>query len=210
MAEASGNFLYDDVLPRVERIGWLLAITGLVSKYYLFAKADMLLMVGIGTLAVVYFLQTYAPVPTVPATPKLEETSFYLRQGATRLPPPFLGVVATKVISLSSALVLLGILSKLMFWKGATTLLLVGSFSSLIALALLSSVSQFSRIGFTIAILGISLLIIPTETLVRTFYRDDPALVGKMIFQHHHPEDKAAAAEVLRLLHARHSRQPAH
>ena len=45
---------------------------------------------------------------------------------------------------------------------------------------------------------------VPTETMVRQFYRDDSVLVEKMIYQHQHPGDKAATAEVLRLLHARH------
>lgn len=205
MTDATGNFLYDGVLPRVERFGWVLALTGLVSKYYLFAKADTLLMVGIGTLAVVYFLQAYAPNPTTLVTPNLEEDSVFLKQTTTS-PPSFLAFVATKVIGIGSAPTLLGILFKLLFWKGATSMLLVGIFSLLIALILLASTGQFSRKGLIIATLGIGSLLIPTETLVRQFYRDDPALVEKMIVQLYHPSDKAATAEVQRLVRARRNR----
>jgi len=205
MADATGNFLYDDVLPRVERIGWLLAITGLASKYYFFAKADILLIVGIGTLAVVYFLQAYAPNPAALATSNQEANNSFPKQEITT-PPPFLGFVATKVLGIGSAPTLLGILFKLLFWKGATAMLLAGISSLLIALALLASTGQLSRKGFLITILGISSLLIPTETLVRQFYRDDPALVEKMIFQHQHPRDKAVRAEITRLLAARRSR----
>ncbi|MGI4762790.1 MAG: hypothetical protein ACRYF0_18915 [Janthinobacterium lividum] len=205
MADVTGNFLYDDVLPRVEQIGWLLSITGLVSKYYLFAKADIMLIVGIGTLAVVYFLQAYAPISAALGS-ELEGNSSFSEQAARGIQPPFLGVVASKVIGIGGATTLLGVLSKLVFWKGATPVLLVGSLSLIIALVILASVGQFSRKGFIIATLGVILLFIPTETLIRTFYRDDPALVEKMIFQHQHPRDKAAQAEIARLLSARRNR----
>lgn len=204
VANKTENFLFDAIIPRVERIGWLLALVGLVAKYYLFATADTLLIVGVGTLATAYFLQAYAPHSAALASPEMAEAGFFSEQQA--ISPPFLSIVATKVIGIGSAPTLLGILFKLLFWKGATSMLLVGVFSLFIALALLANGGQFSRKGFIILTLGVGAIITPTEILVRQFYRDDPALVEKMIFQHQHPHDKAAQAEITRLLAVRHHR----
>jgi len=88
---------------------------------------------------------------------------------------------------MGAAITLIGMLFKLLFWQGATNLLLVGTGSLVLALLLLASVGQFSRKGFTIVVLGISLLFVSTETLIRTRYHGDPALAEKVILQQHHP-----------------------
>jgi hypothetical protein len=206
MADIKRNFLYDDVLPRVEQLSWFVAFLGLTLKYLILPAGSMLLMVGTSTLAVVYFLQVFSPNSATLTTEPVEEAGNSIEYTGAAEPPPFQGVVVAKVVGQGIAIILIGTLFKLLFWKGATNLLLIGVGSLVLALVMLASVGQFSRKGFAIAVLGIGMLLTPTETLVWVFYRDDPALVEKMIHQQHHPGDKAATAEVQRLLQARHNR----
>jgi type IV secretory pathway TrbD component len=84
--------------------------------------------------------------------------------------------------------------------------LLMGVPILLVTTSLKWAAGQVARPILIIAALGLFIWAVPTEPLVRTFYRDDPALVEKMIYQQQHPGDKAAAAEVQRLLQARHNR----
>jgi hypothetical protein len=206
MADKQQNFLYDVVLPRVEQVSLPVAVLGLALKYLLLPAGDVVLMVGISTLAVVYFLQVYSPNSNTFTTAPIEETGNSFEYTGAAEPPPFLAVVADKVVGQGMAVTLIGLLFSLLFWKGGRNLLVVGSGSLVLALILLANVGQFSRKGFVIAVLGIGMLLTPAEALVRIFYRDDPALVKKMIYQQQHPGDKAAAAEVQRLLQARHNR----
>jgi hypothetical protein len=66
--------------------------------------------------------------------------------------------------------------------------------------------NKLSREALLFTALGSILLLIPTDDIASQFYRDDPSLVEKMIFQQQHPHNRAAKAEVLRLLQARHGR----
>jgi hypothetical protein len=206
MADNQQNFLYDIVLPRVEQVSLLVAVLGLALKYLLLPAGNMLLMVGIGTLAVVYSLQVYSPNSNTFTTAPIEEPGNSVEYTGAVEQPPFLAVVADKVVGIGAAVTLIGLLFSLLFWKGGHNLLLVGSGSLVLALVLLANIGQFSRKGFVIAVLGVGMLLTSTEALVRIFYRDDPALVEKMIYQQQHPDDKAAAAEVQRLLQVRHNR----
>jgi hypothetical protein len=140
---------------------------------------------GVNTLAVVYFLQAFSPNPTALTTAPLEETGDFSEPGGADASPVFAGLLGAKVVGMGAAITLTGILFKLLFWQGATNLLLVGTGSLVLALLLLASVGQFSRKGFTIAVLGVSLLFVSTETLIRARYHGDPALAEKVILQQH-------------------------
>lgn len=192
------NFLYDEVLPRVAGISWLVAGLGILFRYFLLRGSTILLMVGLGNLAVVYFLRAFQPV-----VDDYTPTSSLDYQPVSESPG-----LLPKFQYIASSLTLIGILFKLLFWSGSAVLLSVGVTTVVLTLSLESAAGRLV-VGpiLLIAGLGMATWAIPTETFVQTFYRDDPALVEKMLFQQHHPNDKAATAEVSRLLHARHNRQ---
>jgi hypothetical protein len=197
MAETTRNFLYDDVLPRVERIGWAVAVIGLLMKYFLFSKGeDQLLMVGLSTVAIVYFLRAFAP-ETEESGPDIYSVYVPISEQVTLL---------RKFQYIASALTLLGILLKFLFWEGQAELLSVGVIILLVTISLKWASGQLTRSFLLIAALGLVTWVVPTDTLARQFYRDDPALVEKMIFHHYHPGDKAATNEMWRLLNARRNR----
>ncbi|MDO7883925.1 hypothetical protein [Hymenobacter cheonanensis] len=196
MAEVRKNFLYNEVLPRTERLHWLVAATGLGFRYSLLRSGSILLMVGLSGLSVIYFLRAFEPV--------IEDVGpeFSTAYSPVTESPELL----RQFQYIASALTLLGILFKLLLWQGQAELLLVSVSTLLITISLKWATSQQACSILLIGSLGLLIWLVPTETLVRTFYRDDPALVEKMLFQHQHPGDKAATAEVLRLLNARRNR----
>jgi hypothetical protein len=196
MAAATGNFLYDEVLPRVERLHWLAVGIGLVFRYLLLRGSSTLLMVGLGGLATVYFLWAFAP--------ETEETGpdLLVNYSPVSESPNSLRIFQY----IASALTLIGILFKLLFWKDQAALLSIGISVLLVTISLRWAAGRLAHSSIVIGSFGLLTWLVPTETLVRQFYRDDPALMEKMLFQHRHPDDKAAAAEVQRLLQARHNR----
>lgn len=201
MEPARGNFLYDDVLPRVMQISWPLAMLGVIFRFMLLQGGSMLLMVGIGTLAVVYYLRAFAPSAFT------NEDFYTSYEPVPNSPANFLlHAVAPKVQGIATAVCLIGILFKLLVWTGATMLLVIGVLCLAIVLAIHVFNSLLSNELLLFLAIGSTMLLIPTDDIIRRFYRDDPYLVEKMIFQHHHPHDRAAQTEVLRLLHARHGR----
>lgn len=181
------SFLYDKLLPRLEQVSWPLAAIGLALAYFPFPGGSLLLTLGVYILATVYFLQTFSPNPTVLTTAPVEETGDFFEPNGAGAPPAFIGLVASKVVGTGSAIALIGLLFKLLFWKGADNLLLAGAGSLILALVLLAGVGQFSRRGFTIAVLSSSLLFVSTETLIQVRYHDDPALAAKVLLQYHYP-----------------------
>jgi len=202
MASVRKNLLYDTVLPRVELASWPLAMIGLSLKYLLVEASNSMLVVGLGNLACIYYLQTFAP------NVKETDDAFISQYTPVNVSTQqnFIQFTLTKIAGIASAVTLIGILFKLLFWKGSATMLLVGILSLLLVLAGQLTARYLSRRVVLIIGLGIFAWVVPTETLIQTFYRDDSALVEEMIFQHHHPNDKAASTEVLRLLHARRNR----
>jgi gliding motility-associated protein GldL len=55
------NFLYDDVMPKVYGIGAAVVIIGALFKILHWKGADTMLMVGLGTEAVIFFLSAFQP-----------------------------------------------------------------------------------------------------------------------------------------------------
>lgn len=199
MAAATGNFLYDEVLPRVERLHWLVAGIGLVFRYLLLRGGSTLLMVGLGGLSTVYFLWAFAP-ETEESGPDL-----LVNYAPVSESPNSLRIFQY----IASALTLVGILFKLLFWEDQAALLSIGVSVLLVTISLRWATGRLAQSSIVIIItgaFGLLTWLVPTEILVRQFYRDDPVLVEKTLFQHRHPDDKAATAEVLRLLNAWHNR----
>jgi hypothetical protein len=192
------NFLYEDVLPRVALIGWPLAVLGLIFRFMLLRGGSVLLMVGIGTLAYVYFLRAFEP-----AKLDFDQPDFDYEPVATSDSNFMLNEVAPKMQGIAIAVTLIGTLFKLLFWKGAMSILLAGTVSLTIVLAIQLYADKMLREALLFAALGAIMLSIPTDDLVREIYRDDQALVEKMLYQQHHPHDRTAAQEVSRLLQLR-------
>lgn len=167
MADATGNFLYDNVLPRVERISWLVEGVGLLLRYFLVSKGDLPLMVSLSTLAALYFLQAFSP--------EIEESGPDLYISYT--PVVERVTLLRKSQYIASALTLLGVLFKLLFWQGQAELLLIGVPILLVTTSLKWAAGQVARPILIIAALGLFIWAVPTEPLMRIFYRDDPALV---------------------------------
>jgi gliding motility-associated protein GldL len=55
------SFLYDDVMPKVYGIGAAVVIIGALFKILHWKGADIMLMVGLGTEAVIFFLSAFQP-----------------------------------------------------------------------------------------------------------------------------------------------------
>lgn len=55
------NFLYDEVMPKVYGIGAAVVIIGALFKILHWKGADVMLMVGLGTEAVIFFLSAFQP-----------------------------------------------------------------------------------------------------------------------------------------------------
>lgn len=55
------NFLYDDVMPKVYGIGAAVVIIGALFKILHWKGADVMLMVGLGTEALIFFLSAFQP-----------------------------------------------------------------------------------------------------------------------------------------------------
>jgi len=60
---AHGNFFYDSVMPKIYGIGAAVVIIGALFKILHLDGADIMLMVGLGTEAVIFFLSAFQPNP---------------------------------------------------------------------------------------------------------------------------------------------------
>ncbi|MDJ0366967.1 hypothetical protein QMK33_17590 [Hymenobacter sp. H14-R3] len=198
MKAVTGNFLYDAVLPRIEQICWPIAGLGLVYRYCLLRGNDTMLMVALGTLATVYFLRAFEPSDELAETGPPLNFNYEPVVTTPNLLQQFQGI--------SSGGPLMGILFKLLFWEGATMSLLLSVPIVVTVVAWRLANGSLTRPAIVIAGLRISAWAYPTEIMVRQFYRDDPDLVEKTLYQVQHPNDRAATAEVHRLLQKRRKR----
>lgn len=194
MAEPKKSFLYDILLPKVELIYSVLSILGGLLLWYHKRGGNMLCIVGLMGLAIVYYLKAFEPPKTV------DEINFpqqYFDSMGNTFPVNknqsfFLDSLAPKVMYISSACVLVGIMFKLMFWNGSETMLLAGV-PLLTFFVLAWALNQrVNRRAVIIAVLGGIMLFVSSETLMRQLYRDDPQLVETIVYQIHYPHDRAA------------------
>ncbi|WP_151088005.1 hypothetical protein [Hymenobacter baengnokdamensis] len=190
--------LLDNILPRAELVSCILTVLGLGLKYLLFPTGNTLLLVGLVTLATVQYLRAFAPVAGVD-----ESLGFDYVPVNSPSQQAFTHLLLPKIKGIASAVTLIGILFKLLLWKGAAIMLLTGVPALALIIAIQLATGTLPRLDACITALGIIVWLVPADTFIQQFYRDDPTLVDKMIYQQHHPKDPAAAAEVVRLLHAR-------
>ncbi|TPG66442.1 GldL-related protein [Hymenobacter nivis] len=170
-------------LNAVEKIAWPAALLGLAAKWALVPAGSYLLILGLGALAAVYLMRSY--LLAAPAAGPSTTAAFmddYLR----------------KVTGISAAVTLVGTLFKLMNWNSGNTMLVVGVATMALVVVLSAFRQRLSLFTMAIAAAGGLALYVPSETLIRQFHRNDPALVEKLVYQLHHPRDRAAAGAVQR------------
>lgn len=177
-------------LDAVEKIAWPAAFLGLAAKWALVGAGSYALVLGLGALATVYFMRSYWPGASVASG------------GAptSAAPASFLDDYLRKVTGISAAVTLVGTLFKLMNWGNGNTLLVVGVATMALVVIGSAVAGRWSWLAVAIAALGGLALYVPSETLIRQFHRDDPELVEKLVYQLHHPRDRAAAEAVQQYL----------
>ena len=194
------NFLYDTVLPKVEALAATVSVIGLALKWALKPGGDVLLLVGLGTLATVYFLSASQPLK------RTVDDSFGggFSSPETAASRSFLAeAIAPKLAGLGASVLLIGALFKLLSWNGAAVMLLVGVMTLGIAVLLLASAGQLPRKYLLVLAFGAGVWAVPTETLIRQFHRNDPVLTQLLLYRLHHPRDRAANEAVRQYLQAR-------
>lgn len=128
-------FLYDTLLPKVERLGWLLTVLGLGLHYAVGYRARMVLTVGLLTLAVVYFLSSFAPAAN--KNDFINQPYCTTNSGSEK---SFLtDVLLPKIQGQAMAVTLVGVLFKVSFFPGSATLLQVG-----VSILLVTTVTQLA------------------------------------------------------------------
>ena len=147
---------------------------------------NYLLVVGLGALGVVYYLRSHWPAAFTAGGEPLDSSAS----------APFLDDYLRKGKGLSAAVTFIGILFKLMNWSNGNTILVVGVVTMSVVMVVSAFRQRLNRLAVAIAALGGLALYVPSETLIRQFHRDDPGLVEKLVYQLHHPRDRAAATDV--------------
>lgn len=205
-----GLTFYTVVLSALEKAAWLGAVLGLAAKWNLLASGNPLLLFGLSTLGAVYFLQAYAPRSTpaeLAREERLDTGSSQPYFAATDQTSNFLlDKVLPKVTRISMAVALIGILFKLLSWPGSGPMLAVSAAIIGVALLLLGFNQRLDRRALLVGTLAVTAWQVPSETLIRQFHRDDPALVEKLIYQAHHPRDSAANDAVRQYLRQKRAR----
>ena len=182
-----------------EGVAWGETLLGLFLKWNLAIGGNILLLLGLSSLSLIYFMRAFLPA----AQPALAaESDFSPSYTSPELAAPaskadFLEeTVLPKITGIASAIVFIGTSFKLLNLPGNWNLLVAGTGALLIVVLLLALRQPASRPAMVIGALGILMLLLPDELLIRQFHRDDPVLVDKMIYQLHHPQDPAASAAV--------------
>ncbi|WP_426491653.1 hypothetical protein [Hymenobacter sp. 102] len=176
-----------------EKVFIALAVIGFLLKSALTDGGSPILLIGSGLLATLYFLGGYFQARPVSFSPP-------------EVQHPVHKAVVLRILSgLPLAVVVVGILFRLMIWPGDTDELTSGLVLGipLLIWAFLSSrnlrqgvpTQVFYRLA-AVMIVGAATLFTPVSSLIRWFHRDDTELADKMIYQVQHPNDPAAAQAV--------------
>ena len=189
----SKNLLFDTLLPRVEWFAWLLASAGVVLAYFSYPRANIFIFLGFSTLATIYFLDAFAP------RTHLIDSFSYQEEITTQDKSFLVDRVVPQLQAQAMVATLVGIQFKLLFRPGSHTLLFVGTAILAVVVAIQLYANRFPRKILVIAVLGALVAYLPSDELVRQFYRHDPVRTEKMLYQLHHPDNEVAAREVPRL-----------
>ncbi len=175
-------------MKRLEVLAWIATLLGLAAKLSLMAWGNYALILGLVILATLNFLAAYQP-PTV-------------KEIQQRSDPPefFADALAPKLIKIAGALVILGILFKLMLWRASRATLTPSTLIEVVVLFTLAVKGRFNIRAALFGALGVLMIFVSPKYLTALFHRDDPVLVEKMNYQIDHPRDTAAATAVRRYL----------
>ncbi len=113
------ELLQEKILPNVQRIALLIAVTGLVFLVLHYPGADQLLLIGFASLAIAYFLLAIIPLHSL-AGRELDKLS----------------TVIYKLIYLGCSVTTIGILFHFLKLNGTGEILLIGSSTCGVALVL--------------------------------------------------------------------------
>jgi hypothetical protein len=198
--EPRKSLLFDVLLPKIEVLAWVLSIVGFIAKWNLISAGNIMLIVGLGSLANVYFLSAFMPGKTPESYGEISSSQ--------NEPPSFLiDTLSPKLANIGGAVALVGTLFKLMAWSGATMMLIEGTVVVLFVVVLLAFNQRSNRHALWAGVIGAITFYTPAETLVRQFHRDDQVLVQKMIYQLDHPRDRAAGEDVRQYLKQKRARR---
>jgi hypothetical protein len=180
------------VFSSLEKFSVVLSIIGLTFKLLLWKGGDFILIISLAFLSMVYFLGSYFQRPILSRQQQQATTT----SAITALLKIFSGTAFSTVI--------VGLLFRLLFWKGSFVLLTAGMVATICILlwAFITSKSLTKptetavfRRGTIILGLGIATMLINSSTIYGIFHRDDPQLVEKWTRMSQHPENAAYKAE---------------
>ena len=162
----------------IEKTLIVLAIFGLCFKLMLWKGGDFMLVISLLVLSMLYFPAGYFQ-------------SDAATQTGNRAANSSAATILLKVLSgIAFSTLVIGMLFKLLFWSGASMMLIAGLLTlvPILVWAVVSSKSftipaptAVFRRGAIIAALGIGAALISNSTLYRVFHRNDPQLVQKWI-----------------------------
>jgi hypothetical protein len=170
----------------LEKLFVLLALIGLFIRVMMWEWGEMFLTVSLPSLAVLYLLMSWAVF-------KHKEDGHHLFLSA------FTG--------LAFSFVFIGILFKLMIWRGGNTFLVIGLVAMLlfkvIGLILEKSLARemdnyFKRLFlryYIIAGVAVIMLLTPYRTIVNVYHRDDPEYVRLFIRTFENPNNLTYRSE---------------
>jgi hypothetical protein len=205
------SFLYDTLLPKIEIISLLVAILGFAFKCGLVKGGDIMLLVGLSNLSIVYFLRAFAPLALITDEVNFPTQSIG-RNGigfspTSAEPSFFLDILFPKVVNLNGAVVFMGVLFKLMNWRGGTEYLIVGVLGMLFVVLFSAFKQRINVRALTLGVISGIVLFVSPKFLIQQFHRDDSVLVEKMIYQLEHPRDRAAGEDVRQYLKQKRARR---
>lgn len=175
----------------IEKTFVALAIIGLCFKLMLWKGGDFMLVISLSFLSLLYFPAGYFQPDATQTESRVANTS-----AATILLKILSGIAFSTLV--------IGLLFKLLFWKGGSVMLLAGllTLAPILMWAVVSSKSFTApaatavfRRGAVIAVLGIAASLVSTSTLYQVFHRDDPQLVQKWIRMSENPDNPAYRVE---------------
>jgi hypothetical protein len=115
------------ILPKVEIIAAVVTSIAFVLNYLKLAVASQLVMVGLSTLAGVFFVTGFLPPPTIEKS---------LREETAKTFVDLLILILWKVLHIALAVATIGLLFYLLHLKGFSQMMLIGTMTLVVALLL--------------------------------------------------------------------------
>ncbi len=169
---------------------------GLSLKILHFPLSGSILILSLGTLAIVYFM-------SVPGSEEMASELFYTKEDARQINP--VSRLGFRLSCWGLSILLIGILFTIQFWPNAKFFLIVGMLSALAGFVSLyvgirdSLPLVFTRISQRLAIfliIGLVLISTPRIKLFSFFHSNNPELVEAVRASWENPDDKELRKKV--------------